>query len=701
MSLDHEKDSLDNVSSVSMIIKTQSKFDALLKILESPVDVLDTDKMGIIFQGVTSATDAEITRLSMHMHGGLKKHGKCPSPANIESKIREHIFPDAQWGSHAIVGQEEGRMYIQKNKKEKIYISNFVIEPDHTIVVQGQDGDKYHSYRVFIMGDNRTYSLRLRAQDFNDLKSLQSEVARQLAGTSAFINGCNNYMLDLQHKFISSAKFEVEKVGTSLIGLERPEDGGPKYFCTPDAILDQEGNKSSDMIYMGNEQTNQEEVRNYTNLKYEKKKWVETAKVFLSHIVYIQDKTAMMSLIGWMGAIPHDYVIRKVCGMNAFPHCHIVGEPGSGKTTLMTLLKQYMGHNDTTPRAFPTPFETSKLLNSSYSVPVVLDEYGKRWRPEQHNAFNKVLVESYNKSPWSRGTSSLGSVYYKYKNPLLFGGQMPTFDQALATRIVPVRLYKSFHNSARGTGAKKALVALQNMVDKNFWVGYNLWASQDDNEDVKTSFDSYRHVASQTITDQRVADIYTVVMLGLKYMKRLADELSIDVGYTEDDILNMPEQLDGAADAIETQDISPLSDFLQELVSYGTSIGNHSAYGNYFGEGLAIMKTTPNTNGPGQYGGTHKYTACIYDRPLLLIKVDEIVKMLNRFNKTVQHNAKEIMVFIQSEFNKSQENPMDDNNLVLAPKQYRTKHGFYTAFNLSRILDEYPSLEGISWKIIR
>jgi len=682
------------VSSIVNIKEVSQRITTFLDVLPSKDRLFDI--LNVVLEGISELSESEKNILIRHTYAELKGHKATVPMQKIDKYFSDFFGRGREWEGRTYIGEESNQMYIQ-GKTTKIYISNFTLTPKHIITVHG--GERFHVYTADIknMPDYHP-PVMLRAKDFNTLDSLQKQVEKQLGNTSAFISNCSGNMGDLAHKHIVLAKFECEKQGTSLIGLERLEDDGPKFFCTPNGIYDLEGKKSEDIIYMGNEQSNQEELKNLVNLEYDPEEWKKTAKTFLKHILSINSKTSMMLFLGWMGAIPHDYVVRKECHVNGFPHFHVVGEPGAGKTTFMSLVKQFMGHNDSTPRTFPSPFELGKLLNSSYNIPVLLDEYGKRWDEERLNKTNIALVESYNKTRFSKGRADQSSVYYKYKNPIMLGGQIPIADQALASRTITIRMLKSFHGSKHGEQAQHSLRVLRNVKNKNFWTGYNIWAAKHDNKEVSKIYEMYNVHAHAHIKDSRVADIYTIVMLGLHFIFLLSKDLETSVGYDKDDIVELSKQV-GSDDSLPgLSDVNLLQEFLKDLSRCAVSIGNNNIYGKNFGIGHTVMRLTPSKADSGQYGNKTKHPACIHGRDLILIKIDSASALLNQWQKKKSgYNDREIMTFIESEFQKSMQNPLNENNLVLAPKQYRTQWGFYTAFHKSVLESEFPEFANVKW----
>jgi len=693
------KKNVVNITNVKSVI---TRFDAAL-VLASGLDALeDPALMRRIFDGLSSPTPDEMNTLTDHFRRELGKYIKnVPARSHIERIVNDHLKVDQIWSGYTYIGEENGSLYVL-DKKEKRSISNFTLKAKHAIMVQGKGGEKIHLFEIRVAGSNKVQDILLTSSDFNTIKELQRQLKLQAGNLSPRINGCANYMNDLGYKFIDLPDWGEEKQGTSLLGLEVLEDG-KKYFCAPNLIYDLDGKESKDIVAMGNNEANKDEMKNWTNLEYDEKKWANIAKTFLENILHINRKEEMEILLGWAGAIPHDYVVRKESKLNYFPHCQIVGVPGAGKSTIMTLLKQYMGHNDSSPRAFPSPFELSKLLNSSYTIPVVLDEYGKRWKQEMLDSMNRILVECFTRPYYSKGTSTLESVYYKHKNPLMYGGQVGTSEKALMERVVQVTIEKAFQLSAQGAEARKKLDVLQNQKDKNFWVGYNLWCARHTNEEVLLVFNRYRKHSISYISDERIANIYAVVMLGLHYMKKLAVELEVDMNVTDEDILSVPERVSGSSKIEDIEEANPLKEFLSDVAQLGVTRGNTSYLGTHFGTGKTVAKmmiTKPEYES-GVYG-EKKLPACIYGNDLLLVKIKEMVTTLNKENRNNKYSAEEIMTFIDGEFAMSKANAPDiekrRTSLVLAPKSYKTRDGNYTAFNWAEIVNRYPEYNGIIWQ---
>ena len=673
------------ITNIGTIKPVLDRARALLPLVDDVSEMFSDHVFDLLFRHVREMSKNEISKVSMGLYNMLRNFGRCPSPAKIEKMISDHLGRDVLWQSRTYVFEKDGQIHIKKSKSETVAVSNFILVPKYVINVY--QGHRYHVYDVIIKNHPEVYQIMLKAEDFNKLETLQDEISKQLMGTSAYINGCSSYMKDLAYKYIDLAVFEHAKQGTSLLGLERLEDGGLKYFCTPHAIYSVEtGEVCGDIVYMGNEEANMEEIRTWTNLKYDKEKWPAIAKEFLANVIRIQDKWQMMKLAGWVGVIPHDYVMRKETGFGAFPHCHIVGEPGAGKTTIMTLMKQFMGHNDSAPRSFTSAFELQKLLNTSYTIPTILDEYGKRWNIITKQNIERTLTESFTRGRFSKGRSDQTSVYYKYKNPVLMGGQIPIDDIATAQRVVEVRFSKSFHNTPEGKVAKDRIERLQKMPDKNFWVGYCIWCARFENEDVLVVQRRLEErVRNLGISDPRRSTIMSMVLVGLHYMKLLAEQLGVDIGYTEEDMDELIRR--EASERMEEE--TELDRFLRAVADFGITHGNRNNYfGTNFGKYRNVMYLEPTDKGPGKYGRNSDHDACIYGKELILIKIEPMAEKLRM-------NAKEVQVAIDAEFERSMQNPESSDNLVLAPKQYRTRSGMYTAFSKDALIQRHPEFEYI------
>lgn len=694
---------------VATINNIKDRFTAGLSFFNTKEILLNPSYLSQMFTGIKSLTESEISVLSEYMRKKIKTSLREDIPQNTIYKLILGYFSEEHpWHGRTYVGEENGAIYIVE-RNEKKFISTFVLVPKHTIVVEGKNGNLYGFYDLIISGRKKKHTLMLRTKDFNNIKELQSRISEQIPGSMASINNCNSDVLNsLVHKYFILPEWGKEKIGTSLLGMEVLADG-KKYFCTGKEVYNLEGTVSNDIVSMGNEASNREEIKNWTNLSYNADSWPSVVKGFLENALQIADKNEMSLLLGWMGAIPHDYVLRKESKTNYFPHCQVVGEPGAGKSTIMTLMKQYMGHNDSSPRSFPSSFELGKLLNSSYTIPVVLDEYGKRWTPQMTDAVDKILVESFTRPYYSKGTANQDSIYYKFKNAIMYGGQKRTSDKALSERVIDINIQKSFHNTSQGKTAYNHIMNLQKQEDKNFWVGYNLWCAKHPNSEVLGIFNMYREKTRKNIKDKRISDVYAITMLGLHFLKKLSDELGVSFDLSYEEIGKKAEEIGTSTKVGALEESNLLREFLSDVAQLGVQHGNNKYHGRNFGTGLSVAMQATNkpADESGVYGQRTKNAACVYGNDLLLIKVKEMVDVLNRGMRQPKYDDTEIMTFIDSEFSsslsksckESNKNYIEDRkqNLVLAPNKFRTKYGAYTALNYNVVKEEFPAYEAIHW----
>lgn len=69
----------------------------------------------------------------------------------VRSFLDEILGGPQVWVGRNRVYEKDGIIYVEKNKKEHMPISNFILKPEYTVTVM--EGHKYHVYNVKIVGD--------------------------------------------------------------------------------------------------------------------------------------------------------------------------------------------------------------------------------------------------------------------------------------------------------------------------------------------------------------------------------------------------------------------------------------------------------------------------------------------------------------------------------------------------------------------
>jgi len=102
-----------------------------------------------------------------------------------------------------------------------------------------------------------------------------------------------------------------------------------------------------------------------------------------------------------------------------------------------------------------------------------------------------------------------------------------------------------------------------------------------------------------------------------------------------------------------------------------------------------ILHCIPSTKGAGKFGARVKKDACVHGKAMVLVRINAVANKLNEIRNNI-YDPPAILNEIEDEFLKSISNPESPANIVLAPRQYKSKHGHYTAFSYTELLRLSP-----------
>jgi len=148
----------------------------------------------------------------------------------------------------------------------------------------------------------------------------------------------------------------------------------------------------------------------------------------------------MLTIIGWFFAS----LVRPrfQAALGSFPFLCIHGQQGAGKTSLAShVLWPLVGVTDPKPySAGQTEFATLRLLSSSSSVPVVMDEYKPYTMPRaRKDGLHQICHENFVGAAPERGRADQTTVSYPLLAPLCLVGETRPNVPALVERMVPAR----------------------------------------------------------------------------------------------------------------------------------------------------------------------------------------------------------------------------------------------------------------------
>ncbi|MDI1360637.1 hypothetical protein [Methylotenera sp.] len=253
----------------------------------------------------------------------------------------------------------------------------------------------------------------------------------------------------------------------------------------------------------------------------------EYAKV-IEALLNLNDPYVIANTLGWMTACFHRQLYHKA--WNQFPICQIFGQAGSGKSTTVRSflhLFYYLATPRITSANSNTHFTDQANMNSSASIPYVLDEYKPReFKTGRHAELRLMFREAFNQNVFGKGGGSAAAGAnaswrdvqdYNWSAPILIIGEALEAETATLERSVGIQLSKTglagrSKNMDLVNNNKHVISALgKEIVDATFSIRV---------EDFKKTFmEISAEVKAAAFQGQNDRVVYnmTVVLQGLKF----------------------------------------------------------------------------------------------------------------------------------------------------------------------------------------
>lgn len=325
--------------------------------------------------------------------------------------------------------------------------------------------------------------------------------------------------VDLQSiKELVSKQSRKITVGVNRIGFHEIE--GKKYYITDTGAIDQELNKTEDIVFIGHGGTSAR-----TNILETDPINADELKEIASSLFRFNELESTASILGtvvtyFMKPLLFDKGIKP-------SHLLIYGESGAGKTTTLTNAILPLFSTKTTQNAGGiTNFTLIKNTSSTDTIPIVLDEYKPGMMADKiNNAISEALRNTYDCTTSERGRGDQLMNKYPLISPMILVGEEGQTETAVIERSMIIQLSKS---GTLGTH-RQAMTVLQENRDLLNKLGrsiLNYVIKKDINEIVKTRKNISEKVI-ESIKENRVADTVTNALLGIDVIVSVFEQLGL------------------------------------------------------------------------------------------------------------------------------------------------------------------------------
>lgn len=335
------------------------------------------------------------------------------SRAEKENKRRERSSTRQRRGDI----WEDGGCYVTQGTKGEVEVSSFVANPVRRLVLD--EGDVWEVDCVADSG--RTIRTQLSLSAFRS----RSALLNSLPSSDLQWTGGDDHAQGLLRLLVNA---DVETVpGSRVLGYVE-HDGAPHWV----APAWKHGFNGVAYAETGASMANR--------LSYPEPDTDEVAEALrqvVPRLLLLNEPGVMATLIGWWFAAMQRPKFMKATGH--FPFLVIHGTQGAGKTSLaQSVFWPLVGVQDGAPySAGQTEFATLRLMSSTSSVPVVIDEYKPfAMSKSRRSRFNQLIHECYAGSSPERGRADQTTVSYTLSSPVCIVGETRPSVPALIERMI-------------------------------------------------------------------------------------------------------------------------------------------------------------------------------------------------------------------------------------------------------------------------
>jgi hypothetical protein len=414
--------------------------------------------------------------------------------------------------------------YCVTARGETKVVSSFTINPTMRVVTE--DGE-------LILGDAHTdkggtvSGLRLPLTSFHSKRDL----IRQLPSADLQWTGSDNNVQGLLR--VLARRPVPRRPGSTMLGEYRR--GEHHVWLGPDCAIGKDGFLDpSPVIYVPSGASLDKRV---SYARTDDDTFLEVAETVFRCLPQVNKPEVILPVLGWFFATPMKPSLMKAAG--SFPTLFVWGTQGSGKSSLcIDIMWPLFGVRDAEPySATETEFALLKLLTSTRSVPVFIDEYKPYDMQRQRlNTLHRYLRRLYRGETEERGRPDLKVNSYHLQAPVCVAGETRPTEAALLERIITANPEKTTLKEKTGyQGAHRELRSVDLVLFAPRYIQFCL------GREFAADLEVARGVAKALLGERkvpvRIVENLTAMLLGVHLFEEFAKvcgcELSYDLGVRE------------------------------------------------------------------------------------------------------------------------------------------------------------------------
>lgn len=345
---------------------------------------------------------------------------------NLERLLSNAVEPPVDASGLITVNGVFERIGTQQNRQ----LTSWVAEPSSRLIPGEEDEDLDTAFEIDISWAGHTRSEILRARDLNSASRLKSWLFTKnldWMGGDSDVNQLqawmNNRSAILPEVFqtarlgIHKAPREFGYAGRTLVLPDGHIGTLPWKFANDDV-------SETDVLYSAERQVG---PPNYDWLLY---------------LLNMHNPQAMCVILSWFA------LTTRRTDVKDFPLLFIGGPSGSGKSATAQLLCRMFGSSLGYHLGNATAFTIMKMLSSTTTIPIFLDEWSRQSRQDARDAVRAAIPHIYEGGVVPRGTREQTVNKYRCTAPVVIAGEDSFRLDRERDRMVTVELTRAGQNAA-------------------------------------------------------------------------------------------------------------------------------------------------------------------------------------------------------------------------------------------------------------